>query len=52
MVVEIYVNDKEMILSCVCGRNMGGVLCKYLEISMLVIKCNLSPAIISFCDIF
>ena len=25
MVVEIYVNDKEMILSCVRGRNMGGV---------------------------
>lgn len=50
MVVEIYVNDKEMTLNSCTWKKCGWSLSKYLEISMFI-KCSLTLAVISFCDI-
>lgn len=51
MAVEIYASDKEMTLNLCTWKERGWSLSKYLEILLLFIKCSLTLAIISFCDI-
>lgn len=50
MIVEMCVNGKEMTLNCAHGKKKQS-FCKYLEISVLFIKCNLTLAVIIFYDI-
>lgn len=47
---DLQVSGKEMTLKCVHMAKTWS-LCKYLEISVLFINCNLTLAVISLCDI-